>query len=144
VADMEERTGLPLRAKIYWARGPLLGQRGLCCFGIALGTDESPTNELDRHELAHALLNQHYTTATQPPTLLSEGWAVSQALAPHPADLAAGAWGLRQDLAALGKAPESEWKRGLARYADEEGMVRLLRNLGLDPQFEQLLCTLGH
>lgn len=130
VADMEVRTGLPLRAKIYWARGSLLGQRGLCCFGIALGSDESPASELDRHELAHALLNQHYTTATEPPTLLSEGWANSQqSQARDDTDLAFGAWSLRKHLADLAKSPESEWKRGLARYADEEGMVRLLRNL---------------
>ena len=129
VADMEDRTGLPLRAKIYWARGPLLGQRGLCCFGIALGTDESPANELDRHELAHALLNQHYTTDTEPPTLLSEGWAVAESQALDFTDMTTGAWSLREQLADLAKAPETEWKRGLAGFTDEEGMVRLLRNL---------------
>jgi len=127
VEDMEERTGLPLREKIYWARGPLLGRRSLCCFGVALGSDNSPANELDRHELAHALLNQHYTTATEPPTLLSEGWAQAQAL--DGKDLADGAWNMRGLLAQLTMAPESERKRGLAGFADAEGFARLLRNL---------------
>ena len=60
VAGMEERTGLRLRKRIYWARGPLLGRQGLCCFGIAAGSGESPAGVLDRHELAHALINQQY------------------------------------------------------------------------------------
>jgi hypothetical protein len=130
MADMEERTCLPLRARIYWVRGPLLGRRGLCCFGVALGSNESPASELDRHELAHALMNQHYTTETDPPTLLSEGWAMSQqSQVRDDADLALGVWSLHEQLADLAKAPESEWKCGLARYVDKEGMVRLLRKV---------------
>jgi len=125
VADMEERTGRPLRAKIYWARGSLLGQRNLCCIGIALGSDRSPASQLDRHELAHAVINQHTSHASDPPTLLSEGWAESQA---HPAkDLAERAVGLRWRLADLAKLPEREAERGLDGYVDREGFGRLLR-----------------
>lgn len=128
VQEMEQLTGLRLRAKIYWARGRLLGQGNLCCYGIALGSAQSPASELDRHELAHALLNQHYTTATQPPTLLSEGWADSQqSPAGDGADLAAAALGLRQQLAVLENDPEPG--RELANYVDQEGMIRLLRDL---------------
>lgn len=128
VQEMEQLTGLRLRAKIYWARGRLLGQGNLCCYGIALGSAQSPANELDRHELAHALLNQHYTTATQAPTLLSEGWAMSQQYqARDGADSAAAALGLRQQLAAL--ANDLDSGRGLVNYADKEGMIRLLRDL---------------
>lgn len=129
VAEMEERTGLRLRARIYWARGPLLGRQGLCCFGIAAGSDESPAGVLDRHELAHALMNQQATTATQPPTLLGEGWAVSQSQPSDSTDLAAGALGFRERLDEISKLPESQWKQGLAGYADEAGMVRLLHRL---------------
>jgi len=125
VADMEERTCLPLKAKIYWARGPLLGRRNLCCIGIALGTDRSPANELDRHELAHAFINQHSSRAADPPTLLSEGWAESQAVGGKL--LAERALGLRWHLADLAKLPESEVERELDRFVDRAGFARLLQ-----------------
>jgi hypothetical protein len=78
VAHLEEITGLRLRAKIYWARGQLLGRGGLCIFGIVMGSDESPVGHLDRHELAHAIEHQHGSAARDSPTLLAEGWAESQ------------------------------------------------------------------
>jgi len=125
VADMEERMGRPLRAKIYWARGSLLGQRNLCCFGITLGSDRSPASRLDRHELAHAVINQHTAHTTDPPTLLSEGWAESQA--DDSKVLAERAVGLRWHLTQLAKLPKSEAERGLDVYADREGSRRLLQ-----------------
>jgi hypothetical protein len=78
VAAMEELTGLPLRTKVYYVRGKLLDQGGLCYLGLALASPESPAGYLDRHELAHAVLYQHNAPDTDPPTLLSEGWAESQ------------------------------------------------------------------
>jgi hypothetical protein len=127
VANLESLTGLSLRAKIYWARGRLLGQSNLCCFGIALGSDRSPANELDRHELAHAVLNQHHSPSTEPPTLLSEGWAESQSTDSR--DLAAQALEERRLLASLVKAPESDVDSELKRFADREGFDRLLRRV---------------
>ena len=78
VARMEQETGLKLREKIHWVRGGLLGQGALCINGLALGSSQSPASWLDRHELAHAIIYQHNIPDTEPPTLLSEGWAVSQ------------------------------------------------------------------
>jgi hypothetical protein len=78
LAQMELETGLYLREKIHWVRGRLLGQGALCLNGLALGSSESPASSLDRHELAHALVYQHHEPDTEPPTLLSEGWAVAQ------------------------------------------------------------------
>jgi hypothetical protein len=78
VARLEKLTGKPLRAKVYWVRGRLLGQGGFCNRGIISGSWESPAGSMDRHELAHAVLSQHESSDTDPPTLLSEGWAVSQ------------------------------------------------------------------
>jgi hypothetical protein len=78
VARMEELTGKRLRAKIYWVRGRLLGRSGFCNHGVVSGSSDSPVGSLDRHELAHAVLSQHETPDTDPPTLLGEGWAVSQ------------------------------------------------------------------
>jgi hypothetical protein len=86
VARMEKLLGAPLRRKILWVRGPLLGQRSLAFYGLALGSlssraDGMPDGNwlLDRHELAHAVLDQHRTPDSEPPTLLGEGWAEAQA-----------------------------------------------------------------
>jgi len=125
VARMEEMTGLSLQAKIYWVRGPLLGRRGLCCNGVALGSEQSPADHLDRHELAHAVLYQHYSPDTEPPTLLSEGWAESQSV--DSKTLAESALELRRLLAHLATAPESEVGGMLDRFVDREGFGRLLR-----------------
>lgn len=78
VATLEEKTGLSLRTKIYLVRGKLLGLSGLSLLGLALGSRKSPANNLDRHELAHAVLYQLYSPDTDPPMLLVEGWAESQ------------------------------------------------------------------
>jgi hypothetical protein len=78
VARLVEMTGLPLREKIWWVRGPLLDQSGLTLYGLAPGSSESPPAALDRHELAHAVLCQHDYPDSDPPTFLMEGWAESQ------------------------------------------------------------------
>lgn len=88
VAALEALTGMPLRAKIYWVRGKALGQGGLAFGGLALGSSESPADwqaggYVDRHELAHAVLYQHYGPDTDPPMLLVEGWAESQSRDGH-------------------------------------------------------------
>jgi hypothetical protein len=80
LARMEKLTGKSLRAKVYWVRGCLLGMSGFCNRGVVSGSSQSPAaaGTLDRHELAHAVLSQHESPDIDPPTLLSEGWAVSQ------------------------------------------------------------------
>jgi hypothetical protein len=75
VARLEECTGSPVRAKIYWVRGPLLGLRNLAYQGLALGSWEGRAGPLDRHELAHAVLYQLHTPNSEPPMMLVEGWA---------------------------------------------------------------------
>jgi hypothetical protein len=88
VARLQKMTGKPLREKIYWVRGQLIGKRQMAIAGLALGSPASPRDwnavddpewpNVDRHELAHAVLHQHYEPDTDPPTLLVEGWAESQ------------------------------------------------------------------
>jgi hypothetical protein len=96
VARLEAVTGTPVRAKIYWVRGRLLGRGRMACRGLALGSDRSPDDwetdslNVDRHELAHAVLHQRLAPDADPPALFSEGWADSQA-GPSPARLALGA-----------------------------------------------------
>ena len=85
LARMEGMLGGPLRAKVYWVRGRLLwlDLGSLSVHGIALGGDESPANwdgsgTLDRHELAHAALDEYRPHDADPPYFLHEGWAESQ------------------------------------------------------------------
>ena len=78
VAALEEQTGRRLRAKVLWVRGPAIGRQGQAWVGLALGSSTSPAGTLDRHELAHAVLNQHHRADAQPPMLLVEGWAEYQ------------------------------------------------------------------
>jgi hypothetical protein len=59
----------------------VLGQEGLALSGLALGSSSSPADHRDRHELAHAILYQAEYPDTDPPTLLTEGWAESQSVA---------------------------------------------------------------
>lgn len=85
VADLEAKTGAPLRAKIHWVRGEIFGRRNMAIRGLTLGSSASPANwetadhplgvSVDRHELAHAVIHQFQPGESDPPTLLIEGWA---------------------------------------------------------------------
>lgn len=78
VAELEQKLGNPLRSKIHWVRGSLLGRGSLSFLGLALGSEESPAGWLDRHEIAHAVLTQVRVPSVDPPMILHEGWAESQ------------------------------------------------------------------
>ena len=88
VARLAALTGRAPRAKIYWIRGAVLGYGRMANAGLALGSARSPVDwesadhpdrlSVDRHELAHAFLMQQSPPDTEPPMLLSEGWAESQ------------------------------------------------------------------
>ena len=82
LAAMETMLGGSLREKVFWVRGPLpkLGLSGLSTYGLALGSDSSPADwqsyvGFDRHELAHAALDQFRSPGADPPYVLHEGWA---------------------------------------------------------------------
>ncbi len=89
VSELEALTGTPLREKIYWVRGELLGQRTAAFGNLALGSWRSPVNwetadhpdrvSEDRHELAHAVIYQLQPADSDAPTLLIEGWAEAHA-----------------------------------------------------------------
>jgi hypothetical protein len=84
LAEMEKLLGRRLRAKIHWIRGRILGFGNMAFYGLAFGSSKSPAHEvtseafLDRHELAHAIINQFRSPDSDPPTVLSEGWAEVQ------------------------------------------------------------------
>jgi len=82
LAAMETMLGGSLRGKVFWVRGPLpkLGLGGLSTHGLALGSDTNPPDwqsyvGLDRHELAHAAIDQFRSPGADPPYVLHEGWA---------------------------------------------------------------------
>ena len=62
VARMEELTGLRLRTKISYVRGPLFDDRHMSFLGLAFGSSESPPGYVDLHELAHAMIGQTQPT----------------------------------------------------------------------------------
>jgi hypothetical protein len=128
VARMEDLTGLRLRSKIFYVRGPIFSGRHVSFRGLAFGFSRSPANNVDRHELAHAVIGQHEQPGSDPPTLLSEGWAESQSITS--VVLANSALRHRQMIAQW----SSTWKKltGLQReelrktLVDPDGFERLL------------------
>lgn len=78
IEELELKLGTPMRSKIHWVRGSLLGQGRLSFLALALGSEQSPAHTLDRHEIAHAVLTQLRRPSADPPMILHEGWAESQ------------------------------------------------------------------
>lgn len=77
LAHLESVLGRPARTRVYWVRGSVLGQES-CSFGAFALTAPQPfelLSHVDRHELAHAAIDQHLTAFSRPPMLLMEGWA---------------------------------------------------------------------
>lgn len=74
-----------LHRPVYWVRGGLLGTRGKSFAGWAIcdSSIDSKVNQLDRHEVAHAVIHLMSEPTTHPPTLLVEGWAEYQSLEPE-------------------------------------------------------------
>lgn len=128
IARMEALTGLRLRSKIFYVRGPIFSGRHVSFRGLAFGNADSPARYVDRHELAHAVIGQHEQPDPDPPTLLSEGWAESQLITA--ADLANSALRERQMIAQW----SASWKRMTNAQRDE------FRKTLIDPEgFERLL-----
>lgn len=80
VARMEELTGLRLREKIFFVRGPVIADRHECFLGLAFGSAGGRVDAVDYHELAHGIMSQHARPDGDPPTMLAEGWAESQSV----------------------------------------------------------------
>ena len=132
VARMEELTGLRLRAKIFYVRGPMFAGRHVSFRGLAFGTAQSPANSIDRHELAHAIIGQHEQPDSYPPTLLSEGWAESQSNTSQ--ELAREALRQRKLIAdwsaSWPRMSEPERQSFRESLVDPEGFARLLTLVG--------------
>ena len=102
VRQIEKRLGRQLERRVHWVRGPLLGLQGKAIVGLCMGTrsqeavpDEQGLDSLDRHEVAHCVINMLCPPSSEPPALLLEGWA--EANSGHDAQwLADRAWKSRE------------------------------------------------
>jgi hypothetical protein len=123
VADLETALRRPLRGKIVWVRGPVLGFRALSTPGYALGSEGGRAGDLDRHELTHSTLNQHLAPGVLPPMFVIEGWAEAAANSHLPFREAAN---LRDWLVRLEAMDERLREQTLPMLMDTEGFRDLL------------------
>ncbi len=145
----------PTTGPIVWYRGTLLGlgRGGLAVHDMAFGTeagtkslDGEGVNRLDRHEIAHCVLDSRTPAQTDPPRLLMEGWAeANQGTTAE--DLAQRAWDERlagRDLTLRQLvAPDWYWYSGWSAYVHGAPLVNyLVRVYGVE-RFLKLYSTCG-
>ena len=83
VREIEARLGVTNSARVHWMRGPILGMQGKAIFGLCMGSEPAKKvmnnggslDYLDRHEVAHCVINLACSGVGDPPALLCEGWA---------------------------------------------------------------------
>ncbi len=82
IRAMEKALGRQPRYKVYWVRGPVWGIDGRGGSGWALGSRPSThdpgtdrLSHIDRHEVAHFVLDEFCPSGSEVPMLLHEGWA---------------------------------------------------------------------
>jgi hypothetical protein len=79
IRAMEEAFGRLPRYKVYWVRGPVWGIEGRGGSGWAVGINpampDAVTGRVDRHEVAHFVLDEFLPFGNETPKLLHEGWA---------------------------------------------------------------------
>jgi len=82
ILAMEKELGGRSKYKVYWVRGDVWGIGGRCGSGWALGTPAFAApdgadglHSIDRHEVAHFVLDELMPPDNDVPRLLHEGWA---------------------------------------------------------------------
>lgn len=81
IEHLEGILGQESAAKAHWVRGPLIGRDNYQVLGLAMSTPSDtsqqadPLRSLDRHELAHFAIGQYLHGRSEPPFVLTEGWA---------------------------------------------------------------------
>lgn len=105
IEQLEQVLGRPCRAKVHWIRGSLAGLWGVYGQGLAIadttGFGPSVVGKLkmvDRHEVAHFVLEHHRGPDSDPPSVLCEGWAEWAEHPPvdRPIQSARQAWRMKQ------------------------------------------------
>lgn len=101
VERMEAILGRSRQGKAHWIRGPVFARHGWYLQGLSVASEPAEGDggdelmELDRHEVAHYVIDQHCGPDAQPPCLLVEGWAESQS-GYQPGWIALRAWQRKQ------------------------------------------------
>jgi hypothetical protein len=64
IRTLEKRLGREMHGRVHWVRGPLMGLQGKAILGVCMGSraaedcaDGSDLSALDRHEIAHCVVN---------------------------------------------------------------------------------------
>jgi hypothetical protein len=126
--ELETVLGRPMRSRIHWIRGNLLGVGGLSLYGLALGSSEGSRGPVlshtDRHEAGHAFMSQTLPVDADVPTVLTEGWAQAVALgwlarSPDPSAVALDLLSVRQSPGC----PSMAELFGPAWYHKDQGIV---------------------
>jgi hypothetical protein len=75
--ELQKILGTPARIRLRWVKGSLLGRQGFSfgAFALTAPRTEDLIDPLDRHELAHAMINQFMSHRMRTPMVLIEGWA---------------------------------------------------------------------
>ncbi len=127
IRGMEDRLGRTMAGRVHWVRGPLLNMDGRASLGVCLGSRPEPSSSnnreiasLDRHEVAHCVIAHFCSIFSEPPAVLSEGWAEANS-GIDPAGL---------KLRARASRPR---QLAFAPYAHEPGLVRAPRVAGVFP-----------
>jgi hypothetical protein len=136
---------------IVWYRGRLFGLQECAIHDMAIGSKVGQTKRgadgltvLDRHEVAHCVINQNDTVLSDPPRVLMEGWAQANQGTPEE-ELADTAWNDRQAGQSLTLrqlvSPNWYWFSGPAAYRQGAPLVNyLLRAYGPE-RFLKLYTT---
>ena len=119
VGMMEKRLGREINGRVHWVRGPLLGLQGKAILGVCMGTRPGAEGargpelaDMDRHEVAHCVINPFLTPWSEPPSLLIEGWAEANS-GSDATQLAERAWDSRALLDSLSITFRWRWEPGL-------------------------------
>ncbi|MFN0055079.1 MAG: hypothetical protein ACKV0T_23140 [Planctomycetales bacterium] len=151
VRALEGRLGRSMEGRVHWFRGPLLGMQGRAIFGVCMGSlqgasspDASGLDSLDRHEVAHCVVNSFCNLSSDPPALLLEGSAEAN-MGRDEWTIALGAWKFREQGQALTLAeltgPEWVGRHEWPVYVHGSALVNyLLREFGPD-RYLQLHTT---
>lgn len=84
IAGLIKQFGRSEPVKVIWVRGRALG-RQYCSFGAFALSDVykgEQFSQIDRHELAHAVIGHYMEPGSRPPMLLVEGWAEAASAEP--------------------------------------------------------------
>lgn len=138
---------------IVWYRGPLSGLKECAIYDVAFGSETDRRRlgadgltEVDRHEVAHCVITRNYTTRSDPPRILLEGWAQANQGTPVET-LASTAWddheaGRSRALREL-VTPEWYWYSGTEAYNQGAPLVNYLLRVYGPERFLKLYTTCG-